>query len=93
MLITNASIYISDMSTCCKKSPLDSTNLYHNYEPAYYGQAAEQIKGKQNYLQYNSETTIFIDKGLVNIMSKHCMFINFKSHDNSGLKNSLIMLR
>ena len=43
--------YKSDMSTCCKKSPLDSTNLYHSYEPAYYGQAAEQIKGKQKYLQ------------------------------------------
>ena len=38
--------YISDTSTCCKKSSETSVNHYHDYEPAYYGQVADQIKGK-----------------------------------------------
>ena len=43
--------YKSDISTCCKKSPEVSANHYHSYEPAYYGQAADQIKGKQKYIK------------------------------------------
>ena len=43
--------YISDINTCCKKSPLESSNHYHSYEPAYYGQAADQIKGEQKYIE------------------------------------------
>ena len=39
--------YKSDTSTCCKKSSEASVNHYdHSYEPAYYGQVADQIKGK-----------------------------------------------
>ena len=43
--------YKSDINTCCKKSAEVSANHYHSYEPAYYGQAADQIKGKQKYIE------------------------------------------
>ena len=41
--------YRSKINTCCKKSAEVSANHYHSYVPAYYGQAADQIKGKQKY--------------------------------------------
>ena len=35
--------YISDIAHCCHKSSIDH---YHSYVPAYYAQAADQIKGR-----------------------------------------------
>ena len=51
--------YVSYYKQCCQNEE-NSNNHYHNHVPAYYGQAADQLKGIIIIIMYNDQIILLM---------------------------------